>query len=331
MFPCVAFSDGGAVIGNLIQDVELRSQYNFENKEYNNTLRMKLGTLKSGAKIDLLERQKNRENFKMLFLNASSKLQKNLYFEVQEITHAWKRPLKRVYRAYKEYLKSHPSAARNSVEADVSEILLYAEGERLQGNVLSAGNVLSLNIDKEAHLQRVRTSSNGAVELLGRSYASDRNFIKFLEIGVKGSYEQSGSTETLARVGLSLPLGFTGLRRQFKKKMALEQYKVKINQVEDELRLKQISREFRFKKKLYSKLRSKIKTKKEMKKMISSTSLSAADKVRIYIDAIKFSNKVLELKYKVASLYNEALLLSQESDAEKFIGLSELKTSSGSL
>lgn len=321
LIPSLSFSTEGSVVGNLIQDVELRSQYNFDSKEYNNALRIQIGTFKSGAKLEVLEANLNREKLKNLFSTASLNLEKSFASERRGLSRKWRAVLRDSYHAYREYLKSHPSSARSSIEIGVAEILLYADEDKVREPHLKRTDIASLVIDVEVAGSSLRTSASKSLALNQRAAASDKSLVKFLEIGFKGSYDQSGGHKTLARIGLHLPLGFTGAQVRSKKESALREYKIKSEHSQIQKRVGQIGRAFQFKKKLYLRLSSKLQSKGQVKRTALSTSLRAEDKIKIYIDAIKMSLKVMQLKYELAGLYNELLYLVSQSDSVNFIGL----------
>lgn len=319
LLPVLAFAKRGTVAGSLIQDVELRSQYNIDDNDYSSALRIKLGTLNSGAKIELLEMQADGERAKLLFLTSSEKLQQALSAEKTEVSKRWSKSLRRAYNAYQEYLKSHPSAARSSVDIDVNEILVNSEVSIVESGKLNSKDLAGLSVDMNLLSKKIQDNQSKGLTLTKKSHSSDRSLIKFLEIGYKGSYEQSNDHDTVAKVGISLPLGFMGERFESRKKMALAKYKIKTEESQRKLRVNKVYSEFKFKKKLYFRLQSKLKTRKKIRRMTSSTSIRAEDKIKIYLDAVKISYKVLELKYEVADLYNEMLFLTAVADQGKFI------------
>ncbi|MGH1468474.1 MAG: hypothetical protein ACRBBP_06305 [Bdellovibrionales bacterium] len=311
----------GTVAGNLIQDVELRTQYNFDDEEFNNTLRFQLGSLKSGATNKLLNMSEEEERAQILYLTAENKIFGSYRNSKVEIAKNWKKDLVNAYSAYNEYLKSHPSAARSSIDIDVNEVLVQAESKASSDKKIQLGVAFKKDLNEAKLLKAVNDRANTGVSLVADEQNSKSGIIKFLELGVRGSYQDSSENNTVARLGISLPLGFTGQRVEAKNKMALEQYKIKKNKAQSELSLKQAFDELKFKKKLYNKLKSKFLSRSQVRRMISSTSTGAEEKIKIYLDAVKISYKLLELKAEGALLYNRIKLLAVKTGKSEFIGL----------
>ncbi len=322
IFPLQVFaSSEGTVAGNLIQDIELRAQYNFDEEEFNNTLRFKLGSLKAGAKNKLLNMDESEERAQILYFSAENRIFTSYQSGRVEIAKKWKKDLVNAYNAYNEYLKSHPSAARSSIDIDVSEVVVQAEETSFKGKSINLGTAFSRKIKKKELVESIKDRAAKGVAWVEDAQSATGGLIKFVELGVRGSYKDSSENNTVARLGVSLPFGFTGEKVEAKNKMAVDQYRIKRGQAQREVDFEKAFQEFNFKKKLYNKLRAKVLSRAQVRRMISSTSTGAEEKVKIYLDAIKISYKLLELKAEGALLFNKIKLAAVKTEQSDFIGL----------
>ncbi len=311
----------GTVMNNLIKNIELRTQYNFENEEYNNTLRFKLGSLKVSAKNKILTLNENEERSQFLYIKAEKRISQIHSWNKIQVSKEWRADLINAYDAYKEYLKSNPAAIRISIDIDVNEVLFWSENLTNLEVKDSLKNVLTKDIDKKAILKSLKERGFKKLLWIKDIYKADNTLIKFLELGVKGSYKNSSKNDSVARLGLTLPLGFVGEKIESRNKMIVDQYRIKREQVQREWELNKAYEEFIFKKEMYQRVESNFVSKLKIKKITSSTSISVEEKIKIYLDAIKASYKLMELKAEAAVLYNKVMLLDMNIDKNKFIGL----------
>lgn len=307
-----------STINSLIQDVELRTQYNFDQEEYSNALRFKIGNLKLGNRTKLIDLQQKEEQSGILFVTAQSKILNALENEKINIAKAWKKDLKKAYRAYKEYLKSNPSSARTSTQISVQEFLIKSEAQSLSTTPLNEKKVLS-TIPNKALLRKNLISLENKKVSLAQNSGSESSLLKFVEISARGNYQDSRSNEGAARLAFNLPLG--GSRIESKKKAVASQYKIRKEKLQKEQKLNQVFNELEGKRKLFISLKSSMISKSKVRRLTSSTAVDANDKLKIYLDALKTSYKVLELKSDIALLYNELLMLTASTDKTQFLGL----------
>ena len=184
-------------------------------------------------------------------------------------------------------------------------------------NELNDNRILVDPIDKESALRILRSLGEKKISFIKKS--SKRSLIKFLEISSRGNYNNSRDNEHAARLAFNLPVGSS--KATANKKAALSEYKIKSEQIRKEQDLLSVYRQLYTKRKLYLRLKANLKTKSKIKRVTASTAISADDRLKIYLDTIKASYKVLDLKLELTELHNKILSLTLQTDKAKFIGL----------
>lgn len=323
LLPLPTFAGEGTVFGNLIQEIEVRNQYDFDQNEYNNALRFKLGVpLGVNAKNKLFKLEENSEKSKGMLLKAEINLVDARLHEKIKISKDWESDLSKAYRAYREYLKSNPSSARSSVDIDVNEILIQAEEISVRQGGIDISKAFEKEINPSILLQNLSKVKNQSLLWSKNALNAENPLIQFIEFSYQGKYEQSEDNKFAAHLSFKLPLfGLTGSEVKSRNSAAVTEYKIKTESRQRELQLKQVYNELRLKKKLYVRLQSKLLSKRKIKNITSAASIGVEDKVKIYLDAVKIAYKFVDLKYEIADLYNKLSTLVSGVDETKFIGL----------
>jgi ribosomal protein L31E len=307
------------VAGDLIQDVEWRTQYNIDEKDYNNTLRFKLGTLNSGNKNKILDLETQDEQSNIFYINAEMNILMATNNKKIKLAQKWRRDLSRVYVAYKEYLKSSPSSANSSTDVKASSFFALSEESISDAPKVKLGRALKNNFN-DSDLANISLREANRLSFSKKADKADNSIVKFAEVSFRGDYDDSVENETVVRLGISLPLGFTGERVEKRKKRLANQYKIKRIKAQKELQFKKAVLDIKLKKRLFEKMSANRPTKSRLKKITSSSSLSAEDKLKIYLESIESEFKRIELKAELALLHNTVLALMANPNKDKYIG-----------